>query len=158
MPDTSITDAVADALPPPIDAPAAALEPVAPPPGSPDFERKQGRASESKTSGGAPAPAASPLVAALDFVDERGKTIKLDHPFRLDGRLIEAIEVRRLPLQALSALVSSGRHTDLYEVYAEMAGLPAAVLRGLDADDGVKVTEAAWDFLPLGLREAHAAP
>lgn len=155
-----MTDATAaEKLPPPIDATAAALKPVAPPPGSPDFARQQGPGPVGEA---APAPAAAPVapppVAALDFVGDRGKTIPLDHPFRWDGRLIEMIEVRRLRMQHLSDLVAAGRHDDLYEVYAEMTGLPAAVLRGLDPDDGVRVTEVAFDFLPRALREAHASP
>jgi hypothetical protein len=105
----------------------------------------------------APAKAAPPEVAQLAFVGERAKTVPLSCPFELDGQRVDQVIVRRLVTADIASLVRDGRHADLYEIYAAMTGLSAAVLRGLDADDGQQVVEAAWDFLPQSLREAHAS-
>ena len=141
---------MADDLPPPIGG-APQFQAVSPPPGSPDYARKNGTAAAASEAADLPADA-PPLVAVLDFVKPRCTPIPLDHPFRLDGRLIESITVKRLEMEAVNALVAKDRYRDLYEIYAEMTGLPAAVLRGLDGDDGDRVTGAAWDFLPRILR------
>jgi hypothetical protein len=146
---------MADELLPPIPG-APELQPVTPPPGSPDHARKGGAAVEPVANKAAPVEA-PPLVAVLDFVADRAKHIPLDFPFRFEGRLIEAIDVKRLPMAAVNNLVSSDRYLDLYEIYAEMTGLPASVLRGLDGDDGTRVTEIAFDFLPRLLAKVSAS-
>lgn len=130
------------------------LTAVTPPPGSPDEARRL-KASETDAASTPKPDAPAPAVAALEFVTDAGKTIRLQHPFRLDGRLIDSVQVRRLSLAQVSDLVVAGRTGDLYEVYAVMCGLPAPVLRGLDGDDGEVVVEAAYDFLPRVIRAAH---
>lgn len=140
-----------DDLPPPIDA-EPKLQPVPPPEGSPDYARRHGAPVEPEAVQSAPVVEPPPVVAALDFVAGRSHVIALDYPFRLDDKLIEAIEVKRLSMRAVSDLVATDRHRDLYEIYAEMTGLPAAVVRGLDADDGDRVMEAGWRFLPRVIR------
>lgn len=141
-----------DNLPPPIEG-VPSLQPVEPPAGSPDHARKSASKPESEPTAEA---AVSPIVATLDFELARSKSIELDYPFQFEGRRIDTIVVRRLSMGAVNRLVADERHRDLHEVYAEMTGLPAAVLRGLDGDDGIRVAEVAYDFLPRLLREAHA--
>jgi hypothetical protein len=99
--------------------------------------------------------AAPPEVALLDFVDGGDRVVKLERPFRLDGVVVAEITVRRLTVSAVAELSRAGKVGDLYEVYSAMTGLPASVLRGLDAGDGLEVTGAAWDFLPRRIREIH---
>ena len=151
---------MADKLPPPIDA-EPALKPVLPTPGSPDYDRRNGAADAPAATVEAEAPAAAPPpVAVLQFQagDLRSKRIPLDWPFDVDGVTIDAITVRRLPMATVNQLVASERYRDLYEIYAEMTGLPAGGLRGLDADDGERVLGACWDFLPRLLRTVHESP
>ncbi|KPF98799.1 hypothetical protein IP86_10735 [Rhodopseudomonas sp. AAP120] len=143
-------------LPPPVDG-EPALKPVTPPPGSPDYQRKVGETSQPSgaTQAAADKPAAvPPPVAILDFAGERRKVFPLTQPFDWNGASVSEITVRRLAMVDVDKLVSEKRHGDLYEIYAEMTGLPAAVLRGMDADDGEAMMEAGADFLPRSLRTA----
>ncbi|PZA12479.1 hypothetical protein DNX69_10925 [Rhodopseudomonas palustris] len=145
-----------DDLPPPIDA-EPALKPVLPPPGSPDYARNSGVTEAPAETAAKMQSEPPPLVAVLQFQsgDLRSKRFQLDWPFELDGVTIDAITVRRLPMVTVNNLVASERYRDLYEIYAEMTGLSAAVLRGLDSDDGELITGACWDFLPRLLRTVH---
>lgn len=162
---------MAEELPPPVDD-EPSLNPVLPPPGSPDYQRKMAAKGDAKAgaksgaaAGGAEIepPAAAPAVVAAEVAvlafkaanDLRSKTVPLDWPFDFNGGTIDAITVRRLPMISVNQLVASERYRDLYEIYAEMTGLSAAVLRGLDSDDGERVTGVCWDFLPRLLRTAH---
>lgn len=145
---------MAEELPPPVDA-EPALKPVQPPPGSPDHKRRAG----AKTDAAAEAPAAAaeapvpPQVAVLEFRDPRSKTVPLDYPFTFEGRLFEAMPVRRLAVVEVDRLVSDGRHDDLYEILAVMTGVAAPVLRGMDADDSDRLIKESADFLPRWARE-----
>lgn len=96
-----------------------------------------------------------PPVAVLDFVDGGQRVVTLERPFRLEGAVVADITVRRLTVTAVAELARAGKAGDLYEVYSAMTGLPPAVLRGLDAGDGLEVTGAAWDFLPRRIRAIH---
>lgn len=143
---------MAETLPPPI-AGAPALSPVTPPAGAPDHRPESGAAA-----GAAFAPAAE----ALDFLDPAAgaKTIPLGFPFRHAGAEIRSIRIRRLTVTEVAAWAkenAAGR-ADAFDLYAAMAGLPAAVLRGLEADDGARLMEAAHDFLPRWLRTEADAP
>lgn len=99
-------------------------------------------------------------VATLDFFgDELPEwTHPLRFKFRWEGRPVTEITVRQLNVAQMGAIFqrarAAGRAPDLYEVYAEMTGLPAKVLRALKAVDGDAVTEKCWDFLPPSLRPA----
>lgn len=98
---------------------------------------------------------ARPEAARLRFVGSRPveTTVPLDFPFEHDGRLVEAITIRRLTVAEVPAVLDAMDGVlDRYVAYAAMCGLPAAVLRGLDFDDGERVTEIAHDFLPRFLR------
>lgn len=144
-------------LPPPVDA-EPALKPVMPPPGSPDYQRRFGADASGAAERAAPAeagkPAPLPLVAALEFSDPRSKVVPITHQFTFDGRTFSEVTVRRLSMVAVDKLVDERRHGDLYEVIAEMTNVPAAVLRGMDADDGDRLVAESRDFLPRILREA----
>ena len=93
--------------------------------------------------------APAPEVASLDYVDGApGQTIKLDHPFNFDGRRIEEIIVSPLTTMEMGALVERQATADFFEFYGAMAGLPASVIRALRGNDGDRVTEACYGFLP----------
>ncbi|MBB5046802.1 hypothetical protein HNR60_001550 [Rhodopseudomonas rhenobacensis] len=143
-------------LPPPVEV-EPALKPVVPPPGSPDAKRKAGAKTDdlAVAQPAAEAPAeAPPMVAVLDFAGGRSKRVPLSCPF-MDGSLCrDAVVINRLTMVQVDKLVSENRHNDLYEIYAEMTGVPAPVLRGMDADDGEAMMEAGADFLPRSLRKA----
>ena len=149
---------MAEELPPPVDDAEPALKPVMPPPGSPDYQRRFGADASGAAERTAPAeagkPAPLPLVAALEFSDPRSKVVPITHRFTFDGRTFSEVTVRRLSMVAVDKLVDERRHGDLYEVISEMTSVPAAVLRGMDADDGDRLVAESRDFLPRILREA----
>lgn len=89
-------------------------------------------------------------VLALDYVDAPERTISLQHPFRLDGQVIETITVRALTVEETSALVRAKGATNLTttDFYEAMTGVPADVIRSMRGRDGSDVTGAGWDFLP----------
>jgi hypothetical protein len=148
---------MAEELPPPVDA-EPALKPVMPPPGSPDYQRRNGADASGAVESTAPAevskPHVPPLVAALEFSDPRSKVVPITHRFTFDGRTFSEVTLRRLSMVAVDKLVDERRHGDLYEVISEMTSVPAAVLRGMDADDGDRLVAESRDFLPRILREA----
>lgn len=152
---------MAEELPPPVDT-EPALKPVAPPPGSPDYVRRNGAdvsgATETTPAADKSKPAPPPLTGELTFRDPRSKVVPIDHAFDLGGRWITEVHIRRLTMVQVENLVSSRRHGDLYEVLAEMTGLPAPVLRGLDSDDGERILAESADFLPRAMREAFDSP
>lgn len=135
-------------LPPVIDD-TPRLAPVRPPQGSPDDARSQ-----------AAEPAApkvrAPEVATLEFEARPGALVPLAYPFSWEGRKVTGIPVRRLLTSEVAALCVGGKTPDVFDAYAVMTGFPAAVLRGLDSDDGSAVAEAAFDFLPRLLRDAYS--
>ncbi|ACE99252.1 hypothetical protein Rpal_0693 [Rhodopseudomonas palustris TIE-1] len=152
---------MAEELPPPVDT-EPALKPVAPPPGSPDYVRRNGAdvsgATETTPAAEASKPALPPLVAALGFRGERSKSVTLAHPFTFEGCEISEVTVRRLTMMQVDNLVTARRHDDLYEVFSEMTGLPASVLRGMDCDDGDRIIAEGKDFLPRTISEAFDLP
>lgn len=108
-------------------------------------------------SGEAPADDAAeekPEVATLDFIgdDLPAKEFPLRYPFRLAGAEVRSVTVRQLSVSELGVVVGryqrSGKAPDLFDLYAEMCGLPAPVLRALPAVDGEPIVDAAYDFLP----------
>jgi hypothetical protein len=99
----------------------------------------------------AAAPAAPPLVAVLDFLEPRRLETPFAHPFRWNGEEVRGFAARRLSLAEVGRLVESARGQedfDPIEFYSVMTGLPAAVIRGLDADDGELLVETCYPFLP----------
>jgi hypothetical protein len=77
------------------------------------------------------------------------KVVPLDFPFEYEGRTVAEITVRRLTTAEMGEVASRhGDELDQWDIFAVMTGLPAAVLRGLEAGDGDEVTGVAYDFLP----------
>jgi hypothetical protein len=103
----------------------------------------------------APAKAAAPLreVATLDFLDpaavRREETFA--YPFRLDGCEVRGFTARKLTLSEVGRIVEAMRADedgDLIVFYEVMTGLPAPVIRGLIEEDGQKLVDACYPFLP----------
>ncbi|GLK74689.1 phage tail assembly protein [Ancylobacter dichloromethanicus] len=145
-----------DILPPPIDG-EPALKPVMPASGKPmatEGESAMGRDAERLST----APAAPIIdIAQLAFTDAsaREKTLPLHFPFDFDGVRHESVRIRRLTTQEVGDVMGGGsRNLDLYQAYSVMTGLPPAVLRGLDAEDGLAVTGVCSGFLPRLLKAA----
>ncbi|RAI31234.1 hypothetical protein CH338_26205, partial [Rhodoplanes elegans] len=80
----------------------------------------------------------------------REETITLDWPFERDGAVVETVTVRRLTVAEVAEVVDSGALAEhgLWAIWATQAGLTIGELRGLDEDDGQRVTEVADRFLP----------
>lgn len=110
-----------------------------------------------------PAPAEEedkPEVATLDFIgdDLPAQSFVLKHPFRWEGTRVDTITVRQLSVAQLGALMGrlqrAGKPSELFDIYAEMCGLPAPVLRALPTADGEPIVDKAFDFLPRYFRPA----
>lgn len=101
-------------------------------------------------------------VATLDFFGDELPTWEhpLKFPFRWEGVSYKAIVVSQLTTAQVGGIFQRARAAkrmpELMDVYAEMTGLPAKVLRALPSIDGDPVTEKCWDFLPPSLRPADA--
>ena len=136
-----------ETLPPPIDA-EPVLTPVMPASGRP-------MDAEGASASGVDSASVEPVdVASLAFTGTaREKTLPLQFPFDLDGKRHYEVRIRRLTTQEVGDLMGGGsRNLDLYRVYSVMTGLPPAVLRGLDAEDGLAVTGVCSSFLPRLLK------
>ncbi|MCC3246126.1 phage tail assembly protein [Methylocystis sp. WRRC1] len=104
---------------------------------------------------GAPARADAPEeAAALDFLDPAAMsaTVDLAFPFRLDGREVRMVTIRRLSfgeaLRLSERAQAAGRAVTNMDFFAAMTGLPAAVIRGMEAGDADRLTDACLPFLP----------
>ncbi|PZP18452.1 MAG: hypothetical protein DI607_04975 [Sphingomonas hengshuiensis] len=142
-------------LPPPIDG-TPTLSPVRPPAGSPNDPANRSLSQAVEQAAAEPVPMKRE-VATLDFVNPEAliKRVKIAHPFRLDGQIVDCINLRRLNTEEVSQAVLASQLPDPFELYAQMAGLPAPVLRGLPDIDGLEVAEVASGFLPPLLRTAY---
>lgn len=78
------------------------------------------------------------------------RTFPLRFPFKWEGVRHDAVTVRQLSVAEVGRLVSrqGGRSIAHMDIYAEMTGLPAKVLRALPAADGDPIIEGCFDFLP----------
>lgn len=100
-----------------------------------------------------------PPVAALAFVDRPVVVIALRYPFVLNGAVVASLTVRRLVTADLITLAAT--NGDHFDAYALMTGLSPATLRGLDAEDGDRLTTAAYALLPgvlVGTRREPISP
>lgn len=97
-----------------------------------------------------PAGAPAEAIAPPRFVNQqkRFRTIPLEWPLEYDGKIYDAITVRRMTAQEVADWQGSDERT------LPMVEAPLAVIDALDADDALKVNEAIHDFLPHALREA----
>lgn len=94
-----------------------------------------------------------PQVAVLRFLDPASleRRITLRFPFEWEGREVRAIVVRRLVVAEVGEIMGAydeDEPVDLYDFLAAMTGLPAPVLRGMQADDGEEVLTAGRPLLP----------
>jgi len=95
-------------------------------------------------------------IASLNFLDDEGVLITLKHPFK-DGFGNICKEIRCRPLSFGQVQDFTRRAVDedgieLAELYAAIAGIDLPTLRGLKAEDGEAITDAAQDFLPRAFR------
>lgn len=105
----------------------------------------------------APAPSKPPRAAALDFIEPQrlSQEFPFQFGFRLDGREVRSFTARRLLLWEVGALVERldpKGEIDVIELYAVMTGLPAEVIRGLEADDGAMLAQSCRPFFPRDIR------
>lgn len=100
------------------------------------------------------APAAKAEVAKLEFIGDRVKIVSLQFPFIWEGKEVSEIKIRRLTLGMVSEIVNrpTGVKLTTFDIFARMTDFPAAVLRGLDSEDGEAVSTVAMGFLPRSLR------
>lgn len=112
-------------------------------------------------------PAASIAEAPVEPIEElefvgasHCRTVPLTHPFRRNGEIVDTITVRRLRIGDVDRFIkrAQGGSFSTFDIYAEMTGLPASVLRGLVDEDGDAVTDACFDFLPRSLKPEAASP
>lgn len=103
-------------------------------------------------------PAAAAEVAVIEFLDPaaRATEIPLDFPFVWDGREIVSVTARRLTFADVMRVSETAPKDEdgaiaLVHFYAEMTRLPAAVIRALDSDDGMRVQEGCFPFLPRSI-------
>jgi len=93
-----------------------------------------------------------PEVASLEFEDNDVAAVPLVRPFKHEGRWIRKISIRPMITAESGDVIRADGTYDRYDAYALMTGLPAPVLRGLDARDGEEVIGIAYDFLPRVFR------
>jgi hypothetical protein len=105
------------------------------------------------------APAATQEdVAALVFLEPGAmtKTIPLEYGFVFGGVEYRSVTARRLSYAEVARVYERAKDAEgevkLIEFYAEMTGLRAAVIRGLEGGDGHAVIEGCHPFLPRQLR------
>ncbi|APO76119.1 Mu-like prophage FluMu protein [Rhizobium etli 8C-3] len=104
-------------------------------------------------------PDKAQIIHAFINPSARSRTIPLVYPFTLNGEDVREVTVRRLTLGEVQDLLArtSGAALTAMDIYAEMTGLTAEILRGLDDEDGTAVTDAAYDFFPPRLRPDSAS-
>ncbi len=136
-----------------LDKVAADLSRIPAPP-----EGAEGEEPQADATAVAKAKADNPLVAALRFVaaDAMAKTIPLECPFEWDGTVYSSVTARKLTYAEVTRVYERAKDGDgevkLIEFYAEMTGLPAAVIRGMESGDAQAVVEGCYPFLPRQLR------
>ena len=136
-----------------------AIEDIPLPPEDTDFEDPkagQGARQPAPEETEPPRPSSKALpIAELEFLDDEGVVVSLKHPFKFGGRIVKDITCRPLTLGVAQDLTRRSVREDgieLVEIYAVIAGLDVAVLRGIKEDDGRAIVETARDFLPRAFR------
>ncbi|MFN3440834.1 MAG: hypothetical protein ACK4Z3_00380 [Rhizobium rosettiformans] len=106
------------------------------------------------------AEVAAEPIEELEFVGEtHRKVIPLAHPFRRNGAVVDTITIKRLRIGDVDRFIkrAQGGSFSTFDIYAEMTGLPASVIRGLVDEDGEAVTDGCYSFLPRSLRAEPAS-
>jgi hypothetical protein len=102
-------------------------------------------------------------VAILEFEEPAGMVneLPLKHPFRWKGEWLRTVSIRRLTfaeaMRVTEEAQKTGRELSNFDLFAAMTGLTAPVIRGMEAGDGDRVTNACLPFLPL-TEEDRASP
>lgn len=104
---------------------------------------------------------AGPVVRLLDD-GRRSRVVPLEWPIEIDGRVVDAVTVRRLNTKDVADFVAavqsspSGGDMRLFRfpMFFDIEGnkLSDAVIDALDDDDTATLTEVASDFLPRRFR------
>ncbi len=95
------------------------------------------------------------IIERLTFTAPMWRDVPLKFPFNhVDLGHVSSIRVRRLTVGEVGDMLDrrDPKAPDMFDIYAAMTGIPAAVLRGLEACDGEEVTGVCFDFLPRLLR------
>ena len=101
-------------------------------------------------------PAVVPAAVAHTRSSERFEVVTLDWPVDYDGVTYDRITVSRMTVSQLASYVDTIQ-TDSGLSALPMFDVPRAVVDGLDADDGAKLDEVAYRFLPQQLRNTAAS-
>jgi hypothetical protein len=103
-----------------------------------------------------------PQIALLEF-EEPEKMLaeqSLKHPFRWNGEWLRKVKIRRLTfaeaMRVSETARNEGRELTNIDLFAAMTGLPAAVIRGMEAGDGDRVTNACLPFFPQSEGESDS--
>lgn len=99
----------------------------------------------------AAAPAEKPVARIVTKLP-REKVIPLEFPVEFDGKMIEAITVRRLSGSEVQAYIESVQ-VGYRSTRVPTIDCPDEVFEAMDDDDRYTVEVAALDFLPRRLRE-----
>lgn len=105
----------------------------------------------------APTPEARRPAIARAHPERWTVTVPLAYPLLVDGVLIEALTLRRLPGRELLDLIMEDDAPDSLNrrARAAIAGVHPDVLDALEGDDAVAVMEALRPFLPRALAGAE---
>lgn len=122
----------------------------------------EGAPGEENPASGRAGPAAAPDdVAAIEFLDPaaRAREIAFAFPFVCDGREVRGVTARRMTgAEVMRVSETAPKDAEggvaLLHFYAAMTGLPAGVIRALDADDHQALHEGCYPFLPRSITGA----
>jgi hypothetical protein len=101
-------------------------------------------------------PAGTRAAIAHTRKGERFDVVTLDWPVEYDGVTYDRITVSRMTVAQLASYMDTIQ-TDNGLSALPMFDVPRAVVDALDADDGSKLDEVAYRFLPLALRSTAAS-
>lgn len=114
----------------------------------------EGAEGEAQGASGRAGAVRAPEEAILEFENPEAmiKVEPLNHPFRHKGDWLREVTIRRMTfaqaMRASQEAQAAGRELTNVDLFAAMTGLPAGVIRGMEASDGERVTDACLDFLP----------
>lgn len=86
-------------------------------------------------------------------IDQRSKSVPLDHPLEFDGKIYNRVTIRRVTGTEVADYVNALMFGEK-QPYPGIE-VPEPVYRNLDADDLAKVDRELKDFLPLSFQEGN---
>jgi len=103
----------------------------------------------------APLSALPVAVATFDADVEMSRCVELAYPLTVDGVRYARAIARRLTTAQIGEFAGLLKSTsDNSDFAGFMTGIPAPVIRAMEAGDGLAVIAMALDFLPLKLQRA----